>query len=227
MPVRIYDISKKLGLENKAILAKAKSLGIAAAKVPSSSLDKISAEFLEEELFKDHPEIAAKFKAPPAPAVEAPKPAPVEEKIVVIKPRRRSPNRRSKPEPVKAERRRRWSKRPKPPPPPPKPAGPKVGDKVGFIQLPHTAAPAESARSRPNPASKPASTGRSRQPVRRRPGAGTRAPTRPRGRRARPPRRSRNLSRRRPARSSSSNRRLSSANWPGSSSRSRSRSSPI
>ena len=63
MPVRIYDISKKLGLENKAILAKAKALGITAAKVPSSSLDKISAEFLEEELFKDHPEIAAKFKA--------------------------------------------------------------------------------------------------------------------------------------------------------------------
>ena len=83
MPVRIYDISKKLGLENKAILAKAKALGIAAARVPSSSLDKISAELLEEELFKDHPEIAAKFKAPPAPAVEEPKP-PVEEKIVVI-----------------------------------------------------------------------------------------------------------------------------------------------
>ena len=83
MPVRIYDISKKLGLDNKAILAKAKALGIAAARVPSSSLDKISAEFLEEELFKDHPEIAAKLKAPPAPAVEAPKP-PVEEKIVII-----------------------------------------------------------------------------------------------------------------------------------------------
>jgi len=59
MPVRIYDISKKLGLENKAILTKAKALGIAAAKVPSSSLDKITAEWLEEELFKDHPEIAA------------------------------------------------------------------------------------------------------------------------------------------------------------------------
>ena len=44
MPVRIYDISKKLGLENKEILAKAKALGIAAAKVPSSSLDKITAE---------------------------------------------------------------------------------------------------------------------------------------------------------------------------------------
>src|SRR5580692_485145 len=78
MPVRIYDISKKLGLENKQILEKAKSMGIAAAKVPSSSLDKISAEWLEEELIKTYPEAA------PKPAPEPPKPAPVEEKIVLI-----------------------------------------------------------------------------------------------------------------------------------------------
>ena len=63
MPVRIYDISKKLGLENKEILAKAKAMGIAAAKVPSSSLDKITAEYLEEELLKDHPEVAARLAA--------------------------------------------------------------------------------------------------------------------------------------------------------------------
>jgi len=56
MPVRIYEISKKLGLDNKVILIKAKSLGIAAAKVPSSSLDKITAEYLEEEIRKEHPE---------------------------------------------------------------------------------------------------------------------------------------------------------------------------
>jgi translation initiation factor IF-2 len=128
MPVRIYDISKKLGLENKAILAKAKSLGITAARVPSSSLDKISAEFLEEELFKDYPEIAAKLKAPPAPAVEAPKP-PVEEKIVIITAPPPEPEIKPEPPPVVEV--------PKPPPPPPKPAGPKIGDKVGFIQLPH------------------------------------------------------------------------------------------
>src|SRR5208283_209879 len=91
MPVRIYDISKKLGLDNKAILAKAKSLGIAAAKVPSSSLDKISAEYLEEELCKDH----AKLAPPPPPA---PKAAP-SEPIVVIKP---PPPEPPKPE-VKAE----------------------------------------------------------------------------------------------------------------------------
>src|SRR5271170_1659944 len=82
MPVRIYDISKKLGLENKQILEKAKSMGIAAAKVPSSSLDKISAEWLEEELIKDFPEVAARLAPKPAP--EPPKPAPVEEKIVLI-----------------------------------------------------------------------------------------------------------------------------------------------
>ena len=50
MPVRIYDISKKLHLENKEVLAKAKELGIAAARVASSSLDKITAEYLEQQL---------------------------------------------------------------------------------------------------------------------------------------------------------------------------------
>src|SRR3954468_11844307 len=82
MPVRIYDIAKKYGLENKEILAKAKSLGIAAAKVPSSSLDKISAEWLEGELLKDHPAVAAKLAAPPV--VEKPRPPVVEEKIQII-----------------------------------------------------------------------------------------------------------------------------------------------
>ena len=81
MPVRIYDISKKLGLENKDILAKAKALNIAAAKVPSSSLDKISAEYLEEELIKDRPELAARLAPKP---VEAPKAPVIEEKIVLI-----------------------------------------------------------------------------------------------------------------------------------------------
>ena len=77
MPVRIYDIAKKFGLESKEILTKAKSLGIAAAKVPSSSLDKITAEYLEDEIRKDHPELNA-------PAPEAPAPAPPNEPIVLI-----------------------------------------------------------------------------------------------------------------------------------------------
>ena len=50
MPVRIYDIAKKLGIESKQVLTVAKELGIKEAKVPSSSLDKITAEFLEEKL---------------------------------------------------------------------------------------------------------------------------------------------------------------------------------
>src|SRR5579863_9592632 len=82
MPVRVYDIAKKLGLENKEILSKAKEMGIAAAKVPSSSLDKISAEWLEEEIIKTNPAVAARLAAKPA--EEKPKPAPIPEAVVVI-----------------------------------------------------------------------------------------------------------------------------------------------
>jgi len=81
MPVRVYDIAKKLGLENKEILVKAKELGIAAAKVPSSSLDKITAEWLEEEIVKSNPQVAARLA--PKPVEEKPKPV-IEEPIVVI-----------------------------------------------------------------------------------------------------------------------------------------------
>ena len=48
MPVRIYDIAKRVGIESKDVLAKAKELGIKEARVPSSSLDKITAEYLEQ-----------------------------------------------------------------------------------------------------------------------------------------------------------------------------------
>src|SRR6185295_18271441 len=68
MPVRIYDLAKKLGLESKEVLAKAKILGITAAKVPSSSLDKITAEFLEEQLGG----LVAKAPAPVPAAPSAP-----------------------------------------------------------------------------------------------------------------------------------------------------------
>src|SRR5512138_1726858 len=76
MPVRIYDIAKKLGIESKEVLAKARALGIAAAKVPSSSLDKITAEYLENELGGVRP--------PPAPPT--PQPAPPEPIIIVAPP---------------------------------------------------------------------------------------------------------------------------------------------
>src|SRR5262245_12426215 len=73
MPVRIYDIAKKLGIESKEVLVKAKELGITAARVPSSSLDKITAEYLVEKLGGVRP------TPPPA----AP-PSVTEEKIVIV-----------------------------------------------------------------------------------------------------------------------------------------------
>jgi len=45
--MRVYDIAKKLGIESTQVLAKAKEIGIVAARVPSSTLDKITADFLE------------------------------------------------------------------------------------------------------------------------------------------------------------------------------------
>ena len=159
MPVRIYDISKKLGLENKDVLAKAKELGIAAARVASSSLDKITAEYLEEQIRKDHPSLSAASArgrcrrparggrsaasslspsrnrsrrprivvtvtgtSPPEPAVVQPE---ARETSVVAEPPAAEPP--PAPPPV-----------PQTPPPPP---GPKLGEKVGFIQLPQKPAP--------------------------------------------------------------------------------------
>ena len=172
MPVRIYDISKKLGLENKEVLTKAKELGIAAARVASSSLDKITAEYLEQQLVLAHPERAAQppvapppsaptkhepivvVSAPPAAEVEAlekeesmmgtatavleAEPPPAETEASPVEP---------PPPPGVATAIAEPEEEPvaeapvAPPPPPPPPAGPKVGDKVGFIQLPTKPAP--------------------------------------------------------------------------------------
>ena len=178
MPVRIYDISKKLGLENKEVLAKAKELGIAAARVASSSLDKITAEYLEDKLKELHPEIAAAAALastpPPAPAAPAtPAPAPASDTIAVLtavppespaaqlhpattatgtsatmvqpeaklttplaaqQPVAEAPA--PVPPPLPPEPVAKAETPPAPPAPPPPPPGPKVGDKIGFIQLP-------------------------------------------------------------------------------------------
>jgi len=146
MPVRIYDISKKLGLENKEVIAKAKSLGIAAARVASSSLDKITAEYLEGELIKEHPEIASPPPPPPAPAappqepVKVVKAAPEPPPVPAAEPAVAPPAGETAAVPVEGQ--------PAPPAPPaepvvelppsppPPPPGPKLGEKVGFIQLP-------------------------------------------------------------------------------------------
>jgi translation initiation factor IF-2 len=175
MPVRIYDISKKLGLENKEVLTKAKELGIAAARVASSSLDKITAEYLEEQLRKEHPNLNAPQS--PAAAVAAPA-APPDEPIVVVsvpEPKTATPDVviatatnppgaiSVEPEPGDAEApaiAEAAAVEPSAPAPPPPPPEPKLGEKVGFIQLPQKPAPktgekAPGSRLPSTPARKP------------------------------------------------------------------------
>jgi translation initiation factor IF-2 len=179
MPVRIYDISKKLGLENKDVLAKAKQLGITAAKVPSSSLDKITAEYLELELSggKPPPAIqsaetaeAAKTNTivlvapPPAPPpVETPAAPP--EPVVTAEIKPEPPPVAPPPAEIRLERPAEVITPPAapppvivppvvPPPPAPKHAG--LGDKVGFIQLPSKPAPPRTGE-RPAPVRLPPS----------------------------------------------------------------------
>ena len=89
MPVRIYDIARKLGIASTDVLSHAKDMGIENAKVASSSLDKITAEYLESAIGKligaesgtePEPEQPAK-EAAPEPVVkiikeEVPEPEP-------------------------------------------------------------------------------------------------------------------------------------------------------
>ncbi|HLH54619.1 MAG TPA: translation initiation factor IF-2 N-terminal domain-containing protein, partial [Verrucomicrobiae bacterium] len=217
MPVRIYDISKKLGLENKEVLAKAKELGITAARVASSSLDKITAEYLEQQLVIAYPNSAPQPAAPPPPTPSQPPspepvatPAPVQQSPVivtapqpeapelevqesttstttttsvpileppappaaapapvpeapVVRPTQESPA--SSPPVVEPVAKAvtppppvQWPAVPKPAPPPPPPSppepqGPKLGDKVGFIQLPPK--PGPKLPEKPGPAKLP------------------------------------------------------------------------
>lgn len=172
MPVRIYDIARKLGIESKEVLAKAKQLGIATARVPSSSLDKITAEYLELELGGKRvdtppqappvaPEPVVIVSAPPAPpaASEAPESAPgavrTEPAGVGTTPPPGSavpetaaatveapPETTSLPAPTIPQP----STTPPLPVVPPPPPAPKVGDKIGFIALPPKPAPRSSEK---------------------------------------------------------------------------------
>jgi translation initiation factor IF-2 len=189
MPVRIYEISKKLGLENKEVLTLAKSLGITTAKVPSSSLDKITAEYLEEELLKTHPDVAARLKPAPA-APPEPKPEPVEQKIEIIKAPEpapvpavpeppveiaapvveQTPILAPEPSPITAEAQpiaTEPAAEPAPveppapvvPPTPTEPPKPRVGEKVGFIQLAPRPQPKTAERPPARPPARPGATG--------------------------------------------------------------------
>ena len=201
MPVRIYDIAKKLGIESKEVLAKAKELGIA-AKVPSSSLDKITGEYLELQLAASLPPPKPPPPPPPPPPAIAPQQPPVAEialttapvpAIPVLEPPKtaeplpvlESPLSSPPARPVAAPAPETVAPPaviaaapvapmppaqpppvpepaptgiapvivpvivpppapqlpPPPPPPPPSPPVPKLGEKVGFVQLPPKPAP--------------------------------------------------------------------------------------
>ncbi|MBN2505639.1 MAG: translation initiation factor IF-2 [Verrucomicrobia bacterium] len=72
MPVRIYEIARKVGLESKDVLAKAKALGIAAARVASSTLDKITAEYLTETILAERKANSPSAEPSPTPADSPP-----------------------------------------------------------------------------------------------------------------------------------------------------------
>ncbi|MBK8001319.1 MAG: translation initiation factor IF-2 [Verrucomicrobia bacterium] len=165
MPVRIYEIAKKLGIESKEVLSKAKELGIATAKVPSSSLDKITAEYLEEHLKPAAPApaeppppppapepilIVSAPPEPPAPVVAAPVEPPIAEPVVPLAPAAEAPPspETSAPEPVQssAPAPAPTPEPAAPPVPPAPPAPPRVGELVGRIQLPTRPAPRQPER---------------------------------------------------------------------------------
>src|SRR5579862_8468353 len=146
MPVRIYDISKQLGLENKDVLTKAKELGITAAKVPSSSLDKITAEYLINELSGGKPPVPATpapapepekiilvtAPPPPLPPVVEPAPEPTPESAPVVAETKVAPVAEAHPNGEAAKVAPAPPVAPVAPPPPPPPAppsGPQLGDK--------------------------------------------------------------------------------------------------
>ncbi|MBR5606131.1 MAG: translation initiation factor IF-2 [Verrucomicrobia bacterium] len=92
MPVRIYDIAKRLGIPNKVVLQKAKELGIKEARAASCSLDKITAEFLEQQL-------AAKPEPAPVPETAASpvaEPVKADEKQVEEKPAAKETSKKAK-----------------------------------------------------------------------------------------------------------------------------------
>ena len=176
MPVRIYDIAKKLGIESKEVLAKARELGITGAKVPSSSLDKITAEYLEEQMggkrvadaeppaapapLPDQP--VKVVLAPPPPAPEIAPPGPIEPPPVEL---REAPAAAvepvAPPEPPAEEARTKPIEAPDATPPQAEPAASRIGEKVGFIQLPQRPVQRTGAKPGPvKPSVRPAIPGR-------------------------------------------------------------------
>ena len=152
MPVRIYEIAKNLGVQSKDVLAKAKDLNITNAKVASSSLDKITAEYLEEQLAKDLKPAESEASAETETTTET---APAEEKptgpVLIVADEPEAPETEATTEETEDEESEASEEteameetsevpveKPEAEAPaeePEKPVGPKVGQQVGFIDL--------------------------------------------------------------------------------------------
>jgi translation initiation factor IF-2 len=139
MPVRIYEIAKNLGIQSKDVLAKAKELNISNAKVASSSLDKITAEYLQEQLSKDlKPEETnansntevAEEKPPVEPALSGPVLIVANEEEESDEPLAEKEESTEDTQPNKGQ----VETEPEPTGPA-QDSGPKVGQQVGFIDL--------------------------------------------------------------------------------------------
>lgn len=173
MPVRIYDIAKQAGITSKEVLAKAKDLGITQARVASSSLDKITAEFLVEQLAPSKPEAPRVEPVAPEPEKpivivsapeepEVPEAPPVEDEPAAetSEPDTEVPAETEAAEtaeaPVETGPAVEEEDSPTEPAPEPEDSGPKLGEKIGFIQLPtrptRPAKPAKPARQARTPA---------------------------------------------------------------------------
>ncbi|HSH15204.1 MAG TPA: translation initiation factor IF-2 [Verrucomicrobiae bacterium] len=185
MPVRIYDIAKQLNIPSKDVLSKAKDLGISNAKVPSSSLDKITAEFLIEQLSGGKPveasaettpaapaEPAIKIVTAPPPEPEPAEPQPVEAAVEASTDEEApAPTEESEsstddqvvagePEMVAEEAEVVEEPEAIAPPKPVEPAKPGLGEKVGFINLaPRQPRPGPGQRTAPTPERRPAPGG--------------------------------------------------------------------
>jgi translation initiation factor IF-2 len=200
MPVRIYDIAKRLGIESKDVLLKAKELGIAAARVPSSSLDKITAEYLEEKL--GGAKVAEAPAPPPSQPIvvvgetptapqpgESPAPAAILETTAPTETLTAAPSSEAEMPAIEAAEVALSTPEAKiSPPPPAEPPGPKVGEKIGSVLLPQKPRVGEKTGSVNLPQRAPVRDfGRGRQDGRgMRPGFQG-APQRPGGFQQRPP----------------------------------------
>ena len=145
MPVRIYDIAKRLEITSKQVLEKAKELEITNARVASSSIDKITAEYLEDAIAKDLKPAGAEPEVPETPVEETVPSGPVlivakEEEPEPEEPEEvpdeaEEPEAAEEPAEAESEEAKIAEEEPATETKPEEPAGPKVGQQVGFIDL--------------------------------------------------------------------------------------------